>query len=150
MTLTPGTARAVFDTNIPISGYLWRCKTKHCLRDLMAVRSRIVKKSKHDPIDIQFVGSRAAINIMTGERYKEVTDQVSRSRPPQILSFSLQSMGRSPVGRWSAPVNHQDQGTGRFLKENSFRPRPVNLPQKTAGTTQPPTVADSQILWLSL
>jgi len=37
---------------------------------------------------------------------------------------------------------------GRFLKENSSRPWQVNLPQKTVGTTPPPTVADSQILWL--
>src|SRR6266498_2499893 len=39
---------------------------------------------------------------------------------------------------------------GRFLKENSSRPWQVCLPQKTVGTTSPPTVADSQILWLSL
>jgi len=39
---------------------------------------------------------------------------------------------------------------GRFLKENSSRPWQVCLPQKTVRTTPPPTVADSQILWLSL
>ncbi|HXK29148.1 MAG TPA: hypothetical protein VJ646_12905, partial [Candidatus Binatia bacterium] len=36
------------------------------------------------------------------------------------------------VGRWSAPVTHQDQGIGSFLKENSSSPWQVNLPQKTA------------------
>jgi hypothetical protein len=30
------------------------------------------------------------------------------------------------------------------------RPWQVHLPQKTVGTTPPPTVADSQILWLPL
>jgi len=39
---------------------------------------------------------------------------------------------------------------GSFLKENSSRPWQVHLPQKTVGTTPCPTVADAQILWLSL
>ena len=29
----------------------------------------------------QFVGSQAAINVIVGERYKEVTDQVNQVRP---------------------------------------------------------------------
>ena len=50
-----------------------------------------------------------------------------------------------------APVTYQVQGIGRFLKEISSHPWQVNLPRKTdVGTTPPPTVADSQILWLSL
>src|SRR3989304_1872198 len=67
---------------------------------------------------------------------------IFRLRAPVFFSFG--------VGRWSAPVPHQDQGIRRFLKENSSRPWQVNLPQKTVGTTPCPTVADSQILWLSL
>jgi hypothetical protein len=67
---------------------------------------------------------------------------IVRLRAPVFFSFG--------VGRWSAPVTHQDQGMGRFLKENSSRPWQVHLPQKTVGTTPSPTVADSQILWLSL
>jgi hypothetical protein len=67
---------------------------------------------------------------------------IFRLRAPVFFSFG--------VGPWSAPVTHQDQGIGSFLKKNSSRPWQVNLPQKTVGTTPPPTVADSQILWLSL
>src|SRR3989304_7536198 len=70
------------------------------------------------------------------------TDRDLLLRAPVFVSFG--------VGRWSAPVTHQDQGMGSFLKEISPRPWQVNLPQKTVGTTPCPTVANSQILWLSL
>jgi len=51
--------------------------------------------------------------------------------------------------RWSAPVTHQVQGTWEISKREILpTPWQVNLPQKTVGTTPPPTVADSQILWL--
>src|SRR3990172_10379531 len=74
---------------------------------------------------------------------------LSVTRPCFLFIRCLPVPGRQ-VGRWSAPVTHQDQGTGSFLKENSSRPWQVNLPQKTVGTTPCPTVADSQILWFSL
>ena len=38
----------------------------------------------------QFVGSQAAINIMTGERYKEVTDQV--------IQYALGLWGKEGAG----------------------------------------------------
>jgi len=50
--------------------------------------------------------------------------------------------------RWSAPVTHQVQGIGRNLHREFLPPLASYLPQKTVGTTPPPTGTDAQILWL--
>ena len=44
----------------------------------------------------QFVGSQAAINVIVGERYKEVTDQV--------ITHCLQSVEESEAGYWGSSV----------------------------------------------
>jgi hypothetical protein len=56
---------------------------------------------------------------------------IFKLRAPVFFSFG--------VGQWSAPVTHQDQGDGVFLRGKAS-PAPGNLllPQKTVGTTPRP------------
>ena len=58
----------------------------------------------------QFVGSQAAVNVITGERYKEVTDQSIQyalghwgKEAPQVMSADVKDkiLGRSRAKEWA-------------------------------------------------
>ena len=50
-------------------------RMQEVLEEIVQVRAELGYPIMVTPF-AQFVGSQAAINVMTGERYKEVTDQV--------------------------------------------------------------------------
>lgn len=85
----------------------------------------------------QFVGSQAAINIMTGERYKEVTDQV--------IQYALGLWGREGAEYMDAAVKAKilDRPRAREMEKFEVPQVPLEEVRKQYGG---PTLSDEELL----
>ncbi|MBI2229154.1 MAG: hypothetical protein HYU46_08655 [Deltaproteobacteria bacterium] len=85
----------------------------------------------------QFVVSQAAINVIVGERYKEVTDQV--------IQYALGIWGREAPGLMEPNVKDKILARGRAKDWKNWRPRDLSLKEvrdKFGGTA----VSDEELL----
>jgi oxaloacetate decarboxylase (Na+ extruding) subunit alpha len=85
----------------------------------------------------QFVGSQAAINVITGERYKEVTDQ--------SIQYALGHWGREAPWVMDADVRDKILNRGRAAEWASWSPPDLTLEEvrrKFGG----PAVADEELV----
>jgi len=67
----------------------------------------------------QFVVSQAAINVIVGERYKEVTDQV--------IQYALGIWGKEAPGLMDPNVKDKILGRGRAKDWGDWQPRSLSL-----------------------
>ena len=82
---TPGTRRHDLQSAAPTTEGRLGTKIDQALEETMQVRAELGYPIMVTPLS-QFVGSQAAINVIVGERYKEVTDQ--------IIQYALGYWGR--------------------------------------------------------
>ena len=85
----------------------------------------------------QFVGSQAAINVITGERYKEVTDQ--------SIQYALGHWGREAPAVMDADVRDKILGRGRAREWATWSPPDLTLDEirrKFGG----PAVSDEELV----
>jgi oxaloacetate decarboxylase alpha subunit len=85
----------------------------------------------------QFVGSQAAINIMTGERYKEVTDQV--------IQYALGLWGKEGAEYMDPAVKAKilDRRRGREMESYQVPNTPLEEVRKQYGG---PSLSDEELI----
>ena len=88
-------------------------KIDEALRETMRVRAELGYPIMVTPLS-QFVGSQAAINVIVGERYKEVTDQ--------IIQYALGYWGREGAELMDPPVKAKILDRSRAKEWAAWQP----------------------------
>jgi oxaloacetate decarboxylase alpha subunit len=111
-------------------------KIDQALEETMRVRAELGYPIMVTPLS-QFVGSQAAINVIVGERYKEVTDQ--------IIQYALGYWGREGAELMAAEVKAKILDRPR-AKEWAERPPPEPTIQELRKKMNAESVSDEEFL----
>src|SRR3990170_6225019 len=111
-------------------------KIDQALEETMRVRAELGYPIMVTPLS-QFVGSQAAINVIVGERYKEVTDQ--------IIQYALGYWGREGAELMAPEVKAKILGRPR-AKEWAERPPPEPTVQELRKKMNAESVSDEEFL----
>jgi len=111
-------------------------KMQDVLEEIVQVRAELGYPIMVTPF-AQFVGSQAAINIMTGERYKEVTDQV--------IQYALGLWGKEGAAYMDPAVKAKilDRKRGREMESFEIPNTPLEEVRKQYGG---PSLSDEELI----
>jgi oxaloacetate decarboxylase alpha subunit len=111
-------------------------KMPNVLEEIVQVRAELGYPIMVTPF-AQFVGSQAAINIMTGERYKEVTDQV--------IQYALGLWGKEGAEYMDPAVKAKilDRRRGREMESYQVPNTPLEEVRKQYGG---PSLSDEELI----
>jgi oxaloacetate decarboxylase alpha subunit len=111
-------------------------KVNEALQEVVRVRADLGYPIMVTPLS-QFVGSQAAINVIVGERYKEVTDQ--------ILQYALGLWGREGAETMDVDVKHKILDRARGKEMAKWEPPDLTI-QEVRRKLGGPGVSDEEIL----
>ena len=111
-------------------------RVEAALKESIVVRAELGYPIMVTPFS-QFVGSQAAINVIVGARYKEVTDQVIR--------YALGEFGREAIDNMDANVRDRilDRPRAKELAKQAFTQPSLDEIRKTHGG---PGVSDEDLI----